>query len=216
MTFQPLCWTAYGRQRLLEDPRLRPYTDASCRREPDLEHGQPAITAICRGRNFAPRLRAGNRAIYLTRKARYPGYAEPCWGLVAALRIVEIQPSHAAAADWYTARALVLPGNLMVPGSTPKPVTQTGGYPKGIRSIQAWDGGYRHRAGQWPSVAITKHILVCLSRPAIITRRDLVRVFKKVPSTQTPPGITAAQFDALLELGRRARNGRLCRPAASR
>jgi hypothetical protein len=197
---------------LVENPALHPFEDASCRREPDLEHVHPAITAICRVEKFAPRLRQSDRVVYLARRSRYTGHVEPCWALVAALTANTVCSTHAEGAVWYHGRDLVLPSNCMIDGTEPRPVEETGGYPRGIRSLRAWDFGYRQRAREHPSFVVTDPILVELDSPAVVTRAALVRIFDRVPGTQTPPAITETQFDQLVEMGRAAPDGRLGRP----
>jgi hypothetical protein len=93
VTCRPLIATRHGITAARRHG-LPPFVDASCRREPDFENPRPSISAICRGRNFAPRLRVGDLAVYLTVKGRYPGLAEPHWRLVAVLEVVERFPSH--------------------------------------------------------------------------------------------------------------------------
>ena len=56
-TYRPICASAHGRQAVA-DFGIPPFVDASCRREPDFESSFPSISALCRGRQFAPRLHA--------------------------------------------------------------------------------------------------------------------------------------------------------------
>ena len=58
VSYRPLAGTPQGR-RAVQRYGLAPYIDASCRREPDLEAKWPTISALCRGRNFAPRRSIG-------------------------------------------------------------------------------------------------------------------------------------------------------------
>jgi hypothetical protein len=67
-TFHPLIRTSRGR-KAVQEYRLPPFIDGSCRREPDFESPFPSITAICRAGNFAPRLRVDDQVVYLTVKA---------------------------------------------------------------------------------------------------------------------------------------------------
>src|SRR3954447_26918162 len=94
VTFHPLTESQAG-VRAVKRFALPPYIDASCRREPDLAHDMPAITALCRGRQFAPRLREGDRAIYMTVRGLWdPSLDEKCWKLVGALHVLTQTPSH--------------------------------------------------------------------------------------------------------------------------
>lgn len=64
---------------------ISPFVDGSCRREPDFQSEFPSISALCRGRNFAPRLRVGDTAAYITIKGRW---GRPPRGALAAHRSV--------------------------------------------------------------------------------------------------------------------------------
>jgi hypothetical protein len=74
-TYRPLVRSLAGRQAI-QEYSLPPFIDGSCRREPDFESPFPSITATCRGGNFAPRLREGDRVAYLTVRGRYHGDRE--------------------------------------------------------------------------------------------------------------------------------------------
>ena len=215
-SFRPLCGTRFGRDRLAENATLHPFVDASCRREPDLQHCYPAITAICRASRFAPRLRREDRVIYLTIKDRYAGHDERCWGLIAALRVVEVAPTHAEGAAWYRGRGLEPGNNCFVPETTPLPLTATSGLPAHYDSVRAWDFAYRRRVQRWPCFVITEPIAVDLDTPAVVTSETLMCIFGRLPVTRNPPRITDAEFGALLEVGRMAPDGRLARPAGRR
>lgn len=67
VAYRPLIHRRAGRVAA-EQFHLPPFLDGSCRREPDLESAFPSISALCRGRNFAPRLRVGDLAAYLAAK----------------------------------------------------------------------------------------------------------------------------------------------------
>lgn len=69
-TYHPLVVTAAGR-RASDKHNLPPFVDGAIRREPDLEHEWPSITCLCRGEQFAPRLRVGDHVVYMTVKRRY-------------------------------------------------------------------------------------------------------------------------------------------------
>jgi hypothetical protein len=87
---------------------IPPFVDGSIRREPDLEHEFPAISCLCRGDRFAPRLRPRDVVVYMTKKAKY-GQDEPQRRVVAALRVLEIFPNHASGANGYHERNMRLP-----------------------------------------------------------------------------------------------------------
>ncbi len=169
-TYRPLCRTRQGREAI-ERFQLKPFIDGSCRREPDFETEFPAITALCRGRMFAPRLAQGDRVAYVTKKGRYAPEVAPHWRLVALLRIVHRFESHEEAAAWYIRSGLPVPRNCMIPGSTPAPLHLTDGkLPKLLaarralfqpeRIIQLWDAAYANRAKANPQVLVCDPIVV--------------------------------------------------------
>ena len=150
-TFHPLVRTKAGREA---SSRLAipPFVDGSCRREPDFESAFPAITALCRGGNFAPRLQPGDAVAYLTVRGRYLHDKVPGWRIVSVLRVLERFESHHAAAEWYAARNIPLPNNCLVPGNPPNTFDRTHGAPRRevlergrgdpVRTIRVWDSRY--------------------------------------------------------------------------
>ncbi|MCC5787224.1 MAG: hypothetical protein JJU33_11050 [Phycisphaerales bacterium] len=123
VTFRPLVSTKAGREAS-ERYSLPPFVDGSIRREPDFEHEMPAISCLCRGGNFAPRLLVGDHVAYATVKGRYDGHPAHR-RLVAMLRVEGLFDSHEAAAAWYNAEGIALPNNLMVPGNKAKPLAHS-------------------------------------------------------------------------------------------
>lgn len=117
-TYRPLCRTRKGREAIQRHAQ-QPFVDGSCRREPDLESPNAAITALCRGRMFAPRLRVGDQVAYVTKKGRYGEHQRSHWRLVALLSVIERFASHDDAALWYRERALGVPRNCITSGSLP-------------------------------------------------------------------------------------------------
>lgn len=191
---------------------LPPFIDASCRREPDLAHPMPAITALCRGHQFAPRLRMGDRAIYMTIKDRWDdSVREDCWKLVAALQVVDQPPSHVSAATWYRERGLPLPSNLLVEGNPAETWQRTSqrirpelrdrvGDPDAHpnRTVRLWDAGYHQRAREDPGVSICQVIATSLWSPPTVRVTDFVSLMGKEPSTRNPPRIPPDVADALV------------------
>ena len=110
-TFHPLVENVAGREAI-RGHGLPPFIDGSCRREPDLQASAPSISALCRRRNFVPRLFAGDRVAYVSVKGTYAGNTG--WPLVALLTVEERFESHKKAADWYVERGLALPSNCML------------------------------------------------------------------------------------------------------
>lgn len=211
VTYRPLVHTRAGRHAAATY-RLPPFIDASCRREPDLAHDMPAITALCRGRMFAPRLRAGDRVIYMTKVGRWDnGSRDSVWKLVAAVLVAEVLPTHEIAAEWYLGQGQALPSNIMVPGNPPEPWERTSrwirkelrerlGDPEAnpIRTIAVWDAQYRGRAHAHPAVAVCSVISRRLWTPPTVTRGDWVPLFGGVPHTLTPSAINEPAANALM------------------
>jgi hypothetical protein len=161
VTYHPLCSTPQGR-RVRSDP---PFADGSCRREPDLESAHPSITALCRGRNFAPRLRRGDRVAYVTCASRGK------WRLTALLEIIERCETHEEAAQWYRSRKVPLPSNCMIPENPPLPLERTIGK-CGCSRVEQWDEEYQQRAREHPVFLISKPVWRELHHPPVITRAD--------------------------------------------
>jgi len=154
-TYRPIISTAHGRAAA-QTFDLAPFVDSSCRREPDLESSPyPAISALCRGKLFAPRLGVGDNVVYLTKKGRYGTVPSRHWRLVAVLRVLRRFETHHAAASWYRAQGLTPPSNCIVDGNPPVPLERTGGPrprnrfgdpadPVGV--VNRWNAAYRKRA----------------------------------------------------------------------
>jgi len=64
-TYHPLTENLAGRAAICNHG-LPPFIDGSCRREPDFQARVPSISALCRGRNFAPRLWPGDCIAYIS------------------------------------------------------------------------------------------------------------------------------------------------------
>ena len=213
VSFHPLCSTPHGRAAI-DKFGLPAFSDGSCRREPDFESRYPSISALCRAGKFAPRLRKGDRVIYMTVKGEYRGRRG--WALVAALEVICVRPSHAAAAAWYSARKLRLPYNCMVKGNPSLPVEKTTGLPAsgaGMQqawnqngrppdSLAAWNAHYQARATAYPSFVITKAIELRLNDPPVYEAGTLSGAFAngRVPVTQSYKLLSAREFGRVLAL----------------
>lgn len=213
-TYRPLCRTRQGREAV-ERFGLKPFIDGSCRREPDFEAQFPTITALCRGRMFAPRLVVGDRIAYVTKKGRYEVDHAPHWRLVALLQVLHRFESHEAAATWYIRRSLSVPRNCMVTGSTPAPLHLTDGkLPKLLsaragmllpeRIVQLWDAGYASRAKANPQVLVCEAAFMNLISPPVIRDEDWINWVGRVPATRTPPAIGSDVWEHLEERARMA------------
>ncbi|MDP9194985.1 MAG: hypothetical protein M3P06_25090 [Acidobacteriota bacterium] len=213
-TYRPLCRTRQGREAI-ERAGLKPFIDGSCRREPDFEAVLPTITALCRGRMFAPRLVVGDRIAYVTKKGTYTKGTAPHWRLVALLQVVHRFESHEAAAAWYIHRNFPVPRNCMVAGSAPAPLDLTDGkLPKLLASrahsltperlVHLWDAGYASRAKANPQVLACEASIINLTSPPVILEEDWINWIGRIPATRTPPTITSKLWKYLEERGRSA------------
>lgn len=197
----PLCKTVGGRQAVLTYA-LPPYVNGMSRREPDLEHPRPAITASSRGRNFVPRLRPGDTVLYTTTKGRWGEVRTPHWRLLGALLVEATFGTHEEAADHYRALGLRLPSTLVVDGNGPLPVPLT--LHHGRLHDGDWDAVCRERAAACGAVAVCEPRAVDVYDPPVLTQETMLAVFGTVLNTRTPPEITEAQADRLLDLARPA------------
>jgi hypothetical protein len=210
-TYTPLCALAPGRLAIVRHG-LAPFEDASCRREPDLAHPLAPITAVCRGRNFVTRLRPGTAVIYLTKKMHGGYYLA---GALKVLQTLTDQDAHAQLAATCQRLGLRLPGNCMVlPDNPPLPLSYTGGQrSKGretlaalrgddstvlIEIIRKWDGAYRWRVRQTPTVALCAPHFVELSTPPFVTVQELEVVFGRIPGTRNPGEVGLKKLNELL------------------
>ena len=201
--FRPLAKTANGRQAI-EQHKLPPFIDASCRREPDLQSKIPSITALCRGGFFAPRLLEGNVVAYMTAKFAYPLDTPPTRRLVAVLRIrkswrsAEGQPgteAHAQAAKWYHEQVLPLPSNCMAEGNKPMPLDKTDRY---MSNLRLWDRHYRHVAEEHGVFHACESIFCEVNDPPRLTNRQLVEWFGAIPNTREFSPLPTEKFVKML------------------
>jgi len=192
-SYRPLIRNRFGRQacRKFGHP---PFVDASCRREPDFESAFPSITAICRVKQFAPRLEVGDSVIYVTTKG---SAATGLRHVVAALQVIARFDSHRAAAEWYKSMALPVPSNCLVPGNPPLDIDHTDGGKPPASDLRRWDLTYQLRTRRCGTFLVCKPLKIELHKPPTITEQELKSIFGKVPATRTPPAIKRAEFDEL-------------------
>ncbi len=96
-SYKPLGRTRSG-SNLARAAGVEPFVDGSHRREPYLSPSLAAITSLCRGRNFAPRLSVGDIVVYLTVKTRFPGDPKSTRRLPAVLQVTDRFETHLDAA----------------------------------------------------------------------------------------------------------------------
>lgn len=189
-SFHPLVFTRAGCEAA-ERHGLPRFIDGSCRREPDLESAFPSITALCRGGNFAPRLRVGDTVIYVTVVGWWKRR------LVAVLRIRERFDSHEEAAAWYRELGLPLPSNCMVKGNDPIPYDQT---VQDQPDLVRWDLGYRARTRAHPMFLATDAVYCNVLDPPIVSNDVLMEAFGRRPGTRNPGRVPEEQALRFLDL----------------
>lgn len=190
-SYAPLVASKHGREAS-QAFNILPFVDGSIRREPDLEHEFPAITCLCRADRFAPRLVCGDIVAYMLRKGGY-GLGRRQRRLTAVLRVIDIQPTHQAGAQWYRQRNLPLPNNCWVRGNPAKPfehshrVFRTSNTLSATQTHKDWDIVYRARAMKHGTFVICERLFHDLSWDAPeVTEPQLELVFGHVPGTRNP------------------------------
>jgi hypothetical protein len=204
VTYKPLAISLRGRAAA-NKYALPPFIDASCRREPDFESPYPSISAICRVKQFAPRLDPGDEILYLTVKSNFSEQVGGHYRAVAHLKVKEKFHSHADAADWYRNQGCSVPNNCLVPGNPPVPFARTGAALgrktsacSTAASLRAWDRMYHDRAKKVSTFLACDALWMELYRPPRLFAEDLIKVFGRVPGTRTPPEISIGEIHALL------------------
>ena len=195
VVYRPLIHRRAGRLAV-EQFGIPPFLDGSCRREPDFESALPSISALCRGRNFAPRLQVGDTAVYLAAKRWYGSHPASHWRLAAVLRVRERFESHQEAADWYRSQTLPLPSNCCVESNPPIPYEQT----VEDSPEETWDRAYRVRARRCPVFLATEPLFRELREPPIVSVEMMEGAFGRVPGLQTPPAFSEESAGRLLAL----------------
>lgn len=197
VTYRPLCTTAAGIQAARRHGHPL-FVDASCRREPDFEARWPSISALCRGRMFAPRLRKGDVVVYVTKKRQYPGNAEPAWRLVSVMQVAHTFDNHSEAAAWHQVQDLALPSNCLVIGNPPLDPGHTA-YP--TEDLDAWDDGYRESALENPSFHICESLFRELIDPPVLTPQHMSGALgTPLPPTRTPTTWPQSGIERLLSM----------------
>ncbi len=208
VTYRPICMKPAGKTAI-QAYGIPKYLDASCRREPDFENPFPSITALCRGRNFAPRLNVGDGIAYITKSGFYEGLDERHHRLTAMLEVIHRFESHEDAEKWYREQNTVLPSNCMVDGNGPLPMDKTGGISsaelkrrvRGMsdeEAVRIWDLAYKARVRANGVFLICKAVdPIRLDSPPPILEGDWKEWCEGVPGTQNPPRIEEPLWDKL-------------------
>ncbi|MBC8102900.1 MAG: hypothetical protein H7Z41_09965 [Cytophagales bacterium] len=192
-SFQPICGYASWKALHASDPLVPPFVDGSCRREPDLEHTLPSISALCRAGKFAPKLRLGDIVAYISKQGCYGDVRQNHYRLVSVLLVKERFSSHEEAQKWYGNQGLTLPKNCMVQGNEPLTWEQTHQAPNQpqsgpkIDSVEKWDAEYKKRQSKHENFLACEALYTELWQPKVIWPDDLRFVFDgAIPGTQNP------------------------------
>ena len=210
VTYRPICYSDKG-LTAIETHGISKYVDFSCRREPDLEHEYPSITALCRASVFAPRLRIGDGIAYITKMGSYEGEEKRHHRLTAILEVIHRFGSHDEAGRWYRAQEGFkrLPSNCMVPDNPPLPLDHTGGISRASlkrlvkgnspeETIRIWDSGYKTRAREHGVFLVCKTICINLTCPPPVFKEDWKEWCGQVPGTQNPPELENGLWEKVL------------------
>ncbi len=204
-TYAPLVSCKAGRDasRIYDIP---PFVDGSIRREPDLEHPFPAITCLCRGNNFAPRLKPDDVVAYMLKKGRY-GQKQSHRRLTAVLRVLEVLSSHSSGETWYRDRKLHLPNNCCVRGNPAKPIEHSHRLHRLSKNLatkdiyRRWDLGYQARIRINGTFVVCESLYCDLNWSApVVTDRQLKTAFGKIPGTRNPGRLSIKHAQRLLSL----------------
>jgi len=171
------------------------YIDGSCRREPDFENINPAITQLCRPGKLVTRLHNKDLVIYITKLGSY-GTKQPHWKLISILEVIDIVSDHNSALSYYTSRKIPISQNIMCSSTMPFPLEKTHGINENnknntdaVKVINRWNAGYMYRAKKHPEVAITRvwNDILFLNNPPVINHQMMFDIFGRIPGTQNPP-----------------------------
>jgi hypothetical protein len=195
VTYHPLCVNRAGRAAAAKHGHPL-FIDASCRREPDFQAEPPSISAICRGANFAPRLKGGDVVAYATVLNRYPGNSDPAWRLVAVLQVARSFDSHVEAAEWYLRKGLPLPSNCLVEGNTPFGIDHTA---RPDENLEEWDARYQARVVQHGKFHLCEPLFLELDEPPVLTTEHMRRALgTERPPSRNPKAWPRAHIESLL------------------
>lgn len=167
--YEPLCSNKRGREAIARYG-YKPFIDHSVRREPNFESEYPGITSICRGRNFAPRLKVGDTIAYITKPGRYGELKEDHYRMVAILKVIHKFLDHQSAANWYLQQEMELPLNCMIDGNPPLEYDRTIHTP--LNALGAEQEYYR-RVTNNSDYLVCESLKLELENPPIIRKDEL-------------------------------------------
>lgn len=186
ITYYPLCMDKRGKDAISKY-KDSPFLDHSVRREPSFESTYPGITSICRGQNFAPRLKEGDTIVYITIPGIYGELKEEHYRLVAILKVIHKCSDPQTAANWYINKGLKIPSNCIVSNNPPLSYDHTVHTP--AKAIDA-ENEYIRRVSRNSEYLICEALKLELDNPPIILKSELEYATGFTPSslkgTQNP------------------------------
>lgn len=154
VTYEPMIFKKRkGNKIVKNNVDILPYLDASFRAEPSLNVEYQGISSLCRGEKLAPKLKKGDKVVYIAKKNKYDQDFKH-WRLVAILEVIEIKSCHYAASKWYEENNYTLPKNCIVDGNPPLTLDKT--TVKDQSTIDERERGYNCRAKKYPQFNICK------------------------------------------------------------
>ncbi|MCY1589535.1 hypothetical protein [Staphylococcus pettenkoferi] len=197
VTYEPMIFRKEGAKIVSEYDDIPEYLDASIRTEPSLNVKYPGISSLCRGEKLAPKLKVGDKVIYITKKSTYH-HEFNHWRLVAILEVIKVMKTHEETAEWYKNNNYELPKNCLVKDNPPLSFNKTT-IPK--EKICDAEEDYQCKASEHSQFNICKKIHVELDHPPIIDESKMEEIFGiKNPGTQNFKYVEEHEYNKLLEL----------------
>lgn len=202
ISYYPLCMNKRG-NKAISKYKDSPFLDHSVRREPSFESTYPGITSICRGRNFAPRLKEGDIIVYITIPGIYGELKVEHYRLVAILQVIHKCSDHESAANWYKEKELKIPSNCIVSNNPPLSYERT---VHTLEKAMESENEYIRRVLKNPDYLICEALKLELDNPPIILKSELENATGFTPSslkgTQNPgaDNITEKHLEILTKM----------------
>ena len=196
VTYEPMIFKKRKENKIVKNKvDILPYLDASFRTEPSLNVEYPGISSLCRGEKLAPKLKKGDKVVYIAKKNKYDQDFKHR-RLVAILAVIEIKNCHYAASKWYEENNYTLPKNCIVDGNPPLSFDKT--TVKDQSTIDEREKVYNYRAKKYPKFNICKKIYLNLEIPPIITEEKMKEIFdNKIPVIQNYKILNENQYREL-------------------
>ncbi|MCY1604509.1 hypothetical protein [Staphylococcus pettenkoferi] len=197
VTYEPMIFKKRGIKVVDNNKDIPEFLDASIRTEPSLNVEYPGVSSLCRGSKLAPKLKEGDKMVYLTKKNMY-GQDFKHWRLVAIIEVIKVMKTHEDAAKWYKNYNYELPKNCVVDGNPPLSASKT---TIAKSKIHETERGYKFRARKYKQFNICKKVHVNLKEPPIIDESKMKEIFgTKNPGTQSFKKVSDDEYKSLVKL----------------